>query len=323
MRRLIPILAICSLWLAFGGCQVTTTPVDFTPVTVEGIQPPDPLEGPPVVTAKAWAIIDGKSGNILWHCNGDEPSKAASTTKVMNVYLILQMLEKDPAILDEIVEVSELAGNTGGSTAQLEAGDRVKVADLLYGFMLPSGNDAGNAFAEHFNDRFAKPAPGDPEYNEKYAGDTRQNFIAQMNRQGRVLGLTNTIYRSPYGDGGTAEEFTTTAVDLSRLAWEAFKLPRFRQIVQTREFTGTLRNADGAVRQVTWRNTNQLLNIEGYDGVKTGTTNSAGNCLVAHGVRGQDSLFITVLGSTSGDGRYIDSRNLFRWAWRQLGHRQP
>ena len=141
-----------------------------------------------------------------------------------------------------------------------------------------------------------------------------------MNRQARALGLTNTIYRSPYGDGGTADEFTTTAVDLSRLAWHAFKLPRFRQIVQTRKFTGTLKNADGASRQVTWTNTNQLLNIEGFDGVKTSTTNSAGNCLVAHGRRGQDSLFITVLGSTHSDYRYIDSRNLFRWAWLQLGH---
>lgn len=323
MRRLIPICVICSLWLSFYGCQVAPAPVDFTPVTVEGIQPPDPLDGPPVVTAQAWAIIDGKTGNVLWHCNGNEPRKAASTTKIMNVYLILQLVKKDPSILDEIVEVSELAGNTGGSTAQLEAGDRVKVAELLYGFMLPSGNDAGNAFAEHFNDRFAKPAPGDPEYYEKFEGDTRQNFIAQMNRQGCALGLTNTYYRSPYGDGGTAEEFTTTAVDLSRLARHAFKLPRFRQIVQTRKFTGTLQNAEGTLRQVTWTNTNQLLNIEGYDGVKTGTTNSAGNCLVAHGRRGQDSLFITVLGSTHNDFRFIDARNLFRWAWLQRGHRQP
>ena len=321
MRRLLPILTIYGLLFAFYGCQTAPAPIDFTPVTVEGVQPQDPLDGPPVVTAGAWAIIDGKTGNALWHCNGNEPRKAASTTKVMNIYLILQLVEEDPAILDEIVEVSELAGNTTGTTAQLEPGDRVKVADLLYGFMLPSGNDAGNAFAEHFNDRFAQPHPDDPEYDEKFEGDTRQNFIAQMNRQARALGLTNTIYRSPYGDGGTREQFTTTAADLARLAWHAFKIPRFRQIVQTRKFTGALQNSDGAVRQFTWNNTNELLNIEGFDGVKTGTTNSAGNCLVAHGTRGQDSLFITVLGSTHNDFRFIDARNLFRWAWLQLGHR--
>ncbi|MCP4710687.1 MAG: D-alanyl-D-alanine carboxypeptidase, partial [Planctomycetes bacterium] len=267
------------------------------------------------------AIVNGKNGDVLWHSNGNEPRKAASTTKVMNVYLILEMIEKDPSILDEIVNVSELAGNTTGSTAQLEPGDRVKVSDLLYGFMLPSGNDAGNAFAEHFNDRCAKPRPADPEYNENLDGDTRQNYIAQMNRQGLMFGLTNTIYRSPYGDGGTSEDRTTTAADLARLAWYAFNNPRFREIVRTREYTGTITGDDGTIRKVRWHNTNELLEIEGFDGVKTGTTNQAGSCLVSHGVRGSDNLFIAVLGSTHSDYRYIDSRNLYRWAWLQLGHR--
>ena len=321
MKRLLLSLSFCCLLFVAGSCQISPAPVDFTPQTVEGIQPPDMLTGPPVVTAAAWAIVDGKNGNVLWHSNGNEPRKAASTTKVMNVYLILQMVEKDPSILDEIVEVSELAGNTTGSTAQLEPGDRVKVSDLLYGFMLPSGNDAGNAFAEHFNDRFDKPGPEDPEFNEEFEGDTRQNYIAQMNRQARTLGLTNTIYRSAYGDGGTSEERTTTAADLARMAWCAFKNSRFRELVKTREYTGTITNADGTQRQVTWSNTNQLLKIEGFDGVKTGTTNQAGSCLVSHGVRGSDNLFIAVLGSTHSDYRYIDSRNLYRWAWLQLGHR--
>jgi D-alanyl-D-alanine carboxypeptidase (penicillin-binding protein 5/6) len=61
-----------------------------------------------------------------------------------------------------------------------------------------------------------------------------------------------------------------------------------------------------------------LLGIEGYDGVKTGTTSAAGACLVSHGTRGDDELIVVVLGASSGDSRYVDSRNLFRYGWTQL-----
>ncbi|HUE69546.1 MAG TPA: hypothetical protein VMP01_01550, partial [Pirellulaceae bacterium] len=73
----------------------------------------------------------------------------------------------------------------------------------------------------------------------------------------------------------------------------------------------------GYQRNVLWKNTNRLLPIDGYDGVKTGTTDAAGACLVARGIRGQDELIVVVLGSASSAARYVDARNLFRWAWRQ------
>src|SRR5207245_3634539 len=92
--------------------------------------------------------------------------------------------------------------------------------------------------------------------------------------------------------------------------------------VQTRRHQCEVAGADGKKRTVTWTNTNQLLGVEGYDGVKTGTTTAAGSCLVASGRRGSDQLIVVVLGSTSNDGRYVDSRNLFRWAWLERGH-QP
>jgi D-alanyl-D-alanine carboxypeptidase (penicillin-binding protein 5/6) len=74
----------------------------------------------------------------------------------------------------------------------------------------------------------------------------------------------------------------------------------------------------GYKRNVVWRNTNQLLKIEGYDGIKTGTTGAAGNCLVSTAERGGRRLVVVVLGSTSTDSRYTDTRNLFRWAWKDL-----
>jgi serine-type D-Ala-D-Ala carboxypeptidase (penicillin-binding protein 5/6) len=77
-------------------------------------------------------------------------------------------------------------------------------------------------------------------------------------------------------------------------------------------------SVSGYKRNVVWRNTNQLLKIEGYDGIKTGTTGAAGNCLVSTAERGGRRLIVVVLGSTSTDSRYTDTRNLFRWAWGDL-----
>jgi D-alanyl-D-alanine carboxypeptidase (penicillin-binding protein 5/6) len=148
------------------------------------------------------------------------------------------------------------------------------------------------------------------------------NFIAEMNRVARRLGLGNTKYRSSFGDGGTEQDRTTTAQDLTRLAWHALKLPLFRQIVSTERYECDVRTPQGDTRRAAWENTNQLLQLGlGYDGVKTGTTTQAGTCLVARGNRDGDQLILALLGSESDNGRYVDARNLFRWAWRQRGHR--
>ena len=338
MKRFLSILILSTALFLFVGCSSTArpTPLEMTFVPAEGKQPPDPLVGPPYVTAKSWAVADGQTADVLWHQNGTEPRKIASTTKIMTAYLVTELALENPAILDETINVSPLAGDTSGSGARLEPADQVSVREMLYGLMLPSGNDAGNALAEHFNDRFKKPLPQDPEYYPPLEGDSRQNFIAEMTRRAKSLGMNDTFYRSPYNDQNdldasranlTQEEirnsFTTTAADLARLAFNALKNPLFYHYVNTRRYVGTLKKPDGASRQVTWNNTNQLLDIQGFDGVKTGTTSAAGNCLVSHGTRGKDSLIIVVLGSTSGEGRYVDSRNLYRWAWLQLGHRRP
>ena len=79
----------------------------------------------------------------------DEKRDPASTTKMMTAYLVSLLAEKDPEVLDEIVTFSERADKTSGSTSEVKAGEKLPVGELLYGLMLPSGNDASVAFAEH------------------------------------------------------------------------------------------------------------------------------------------------------------------------------
>ena len=70
-----------------------------------------------------------------------------------------------------------------------------------------------------------------------------------------------------------------------------------------------------------WKTTNRLLAITGYTGVKTGYTKAAGSCLVSSGERGRDRLIVVVLGAPSAAAAVADSRNLYRWAWRERGHK--
>lgn len=296
-----------------------TLPVVFAlsaPITV--------VADPPEVTAKGWAILNGNTGELLWGHEAEQPRKAASTTKIMCAYVVLQLAADDPKVLEEWVGISELADNTSGSTADVNAGESVRVSDLLYGLLLPSGNDAGNALAEHFNARCDPPSA---ELVQRAGLDadhlaTRANFVAQMNRTAQDLGLESTTYRNPFGDGGDEQSRTTCPKELGTLAWHALQLGRFRQIVSTKSYECQVRTADGGERTATWTNTNRLLGKNGYDGVKTGTTNSAGCCLVSSSRRGDRHLIAVVLGSNQDDDRYTDTEALIEWAWGEVGKQE-
>jgi D-alanyl-D-alanine carboxypeptidase (penicillin-binding protein 5/6) len=268
--------------------------------------PADPLHGPPFVSCKAWAILDAKSGTVLYGEKADQPTHMASTTKIMTCHLVVQLAAKSPAVLDETVVISKRADETIGSSAEVKAGDKILVKELLFGLMLPSGNDAATAFAEHFGARFE--GPGDDPYAK---------FIAEMNRRAKALGLGETSYVNAHGL--THKDHKSSPRDLGKLAQIALLDPLFAKIVNTPRYTGAALGADGKERKIEWKNTNELLKTEGYFGVKTGTTDAAGACLVAGGRRGGDSLLVVILGASGSASRYSDARNLFRWGWLQRG----
>jgi D-alanyl-D-alanine carboxypeptidase (penicillin-binding protein 5/6) len=275
-------------------------------------RPADPLDGPPFVTARTWAIADGKTGEVL--CGHDEakPVDIASTTKIMTAFVVLRLAAKEPGVLDEKVIFSKRADQTIGSTADVREGERLPVRELLYGLLLPSGNDASVALAEHFGGRFKSPANGPA------AGDSLSCFIAEMNRVAGELGLRETHFDNP--NGLPAPGHHSSARDLAKLAHHALALPSFAAYVSTAKHGYSLLDAKGQKRNVVWTNTNRLLETEGYDGVKTGTTRAAGECLVASGRRRGDHVIIVILGASSNEARYADARNLFRYAWLMRGH---
>lgn len=300
-------------WKALGPLISTSKPVPPPEVVNSeklASKPADPLTGRPFVSCKAWAIADSRTGNFLWGENENQKLDIASTTKIMTAYLVCELARKKPDVLDEIVTFSERADSTLGSTSGVRAGEKLSVRELLYGLLLPSGNDAAVAFAEHFGGRFAS-ADGKPE------PDPLPRFIAEMNRTAKRLGMTHTLFKNPHGL--TAKGHGASARDMLVLAHAALSNPLFQRYVKTRQHGCRLASVGGHERDVAWHNTNRLLGIEGYVGVKTGTTRAAGACLVSSCRRGNDRLLMVVLGASGSAARYSDSRNLYRWAWLQRG----
>lgn len=274
----------------------------------------DSLAGPPFVTCRAWAVADAQTGKVLWESRAAEVFDTASTTKIMTAYVIFKLAEETPKVLDDLVVFSDRADKTDGSSSKIRAGERISVRELLYGMLLPSGNDAAIALAEHFGARF------DPPSTKQGHADPVARFVAEMNRAAAKLKLTETHYLNP--NGLPEKGHASSARDLARLTAAARQLKLFGQYVSSRMHEATVTARDGSQRSVVWKTTNRLLAIAGYTGVKTGYTKAAGSCLVSSGERGRDSLIVVVLGAPSAASAVVDSRNLYRWAWRERGHKE-
>lgn len=265
----------------------------------------DPLDGPPVVTCDAWIVVDAKSGKRLDGWKDTERLHPASVTKMMTALLVNDVLKQDPDAINETITFSENADKTVGSTSDVNAGEKVSVGDLLYGLLLPSGNDASVAFAEHFGDRVG----------EESDAKGYDRFIEAMNQRAKSLGMDKTGYRNSHGLDH--DEHLTTAADQAKLACEIMKSPILSKVVGTANYKTHVTKPDGSKREVEWDNTNRLLKYQNYLGIKTGTTSKAGACLASCCEREGDRRILIVLGSSGTDARYSDSRNLWRWTWTQ------
>jgi D-alanyl-D-alanine carboxypeptidase (penicillin-binding protein 5/6) len=268
----------------------------------------DELTGAPLVTADAWVVIDNQSGSIIGGHNYEARLQIASTTKIMTAWLVLKLATTSPEILNERVIFSKRAAATIGSSARLDEGESVTVDELMYGLLLPSGNDASVALAEHFGSRLTTA-----EDDEEIESDPLKRFVKAMNCEAAELGLANLKFANPHGM--TDRNAYGSALDLAVLTRHVWQNERFRQYVGTPKYGCTVIGPSGYRRPIRWDNSNQLLKFEGFGGVKTGTTDAAGCCLVTHAQRDGEERVVVVLAAKSNESRYTDARNLIRWSW--------
>lgn len=279
--------------------------------------PAEPLEGAPFVSCDSWIIVDAADGRMLAGAEVEISRHFASTTKIMTAWLVARLAEQHPEVLDETLTMSVRADETRGSTADVRAGESVPVREALYGLMLPSGNDMSVALAEHFGPRLTTAevtAVSSAASDQKQ--DPLESFVAAMNTEAARLGMSKTHYVNPHGL--TNDSHQSTVGDLAILARASLNSPLMRHYISTRQRGATVIGPGGYTRNVLWRNTNELLGTEGYDGIKTGTTDQAGACLVSTGERDGKRLIVVVLGSAASESRYTDSRNLYRYGWNLL-----
>jgi D-alanyl-D-alanine carboxypeptidase len=230
----------------------------------------------------------------------------ASLTKIMTFHTVLSLAAQHAIdIAAASVVVSGKAGAVGGTSAELGEGEEYTLEQLLYGLMLPSGNDAANELAY-----WGGQLLGGEDHRAM-----QKAFVAEMNRLARLLDLRNSKFANPHGL--PHHEARSTAADLAKLCAHCMALPLFRKITSCRVFRARVGSGSGS-RVVEWENTNKLLRREGFAGLKTGITVTAGPCLAA-AYHFRDKTYISViLRAPKVSARFKETRLLIWWTLGRL-----
>ncbi|HXE98851.1 MAG TPA: D-alanyl-D-alanine carboxypeptidase family protein [Solirubrobacterales bacterium] len=248
---------------------------------------------PPPISAKAWYLIDVRDGARLAGRNVGVQEAIASTTKLMTAYIALHQLP-----LGKRLVAPPYHPLPGESLLGLEAGERISVHDLLYGLLLPSGNDAAVTLATG-------------------AAGSVPAFVREMNGAAGRLGLRDTSYANPIGLDETGNY--STARDLATLAMRLRRQSLFRRIVDTPRKT----LHTGAHPRTIVNHNDLLLRVPWINGVKTGYTLDAGYVLVASGTRKGVTLLSVVMGAPSEAARDQDTMSLMRYGFSRYLRRTP
>lgn len=234
----------------------------------------------PAVSARAVYLWDPSVRMTLYELNADQKLPVASLAKVLTA-----LVAEDLYSLEEFVTVPADIQTIFGSQIHLMPGERLQVYDLLRALLIPSGNDAAYTLA---------------------AGSSLgyQGFVKRMNDTAVTLGLHNTQVINPIGYDYTGQY--SSARDMGMLTAQLLVSSTLSEIVQTKSTHIT--TSDG--KRYTLQNTNELLSLPEVTGVKTGTSNEAGENLIVSWVHDNRTLIGVILGSTD---RTSDAKALMRW----------
>ena len=243
----------------------------------------------PTIYSRSAVIYDRTSKTVIWGKNENQEVPMASTTKIMTAIVMVEELGEEG--LKNQVEVCQEAANMNGSSLGIKTGDKITYYDLLYGLMLPSGNDAAVQIAISIS-------------------GSVEEFTKLMNIKADELGLKNTHFVTPHGLD--REEHYTTAKELAIITDYALSNPIISKVVSTKKYTVTI---NGYPKTIS--NSNELLGyLDGVTGVKTGFTNGAGRCLVTSVNRNGFEIITVVLGADTKKIRTKDSIKLIEYTYK-------
>ncbi|MBN2437669.1 MAG: D-alanyl-D-alanine carboxypeptidase [Deltaproteobacteria bacterium] len=235
-------------------------------------------------------LMDMTTGRILFTHNADDPLPPASITKVLSLYLADEAIRNGKVRPTDPVRISRKAGQTGGSRMFIQAGSEIPLKELLKGMAVVSANDASVAVAE-------------------YIGGNVEEFVEQMNRKARELGMNRSFFKNP--NGLPARGQLTTARDVMILAKDYLRrFPESLDLHSQQYYTH---------RDITQRNRNSLLrNYPDADGLKTGWIAKAGYHIVATAKRGNTRLIAVVMGAKTYEIRARETEKLLDEGFRMV-----
>ena len=275
----------------------------------------------PSITAKSAYVVDS-DGNVYFERNADKEAQIASITKVMTCILAIESAD-----LDKEIKVSERASKIGESSAYLAKGDRLTLKNALIGLMVPSGNDAACAIAENVGADFVSNAKaqgtqildvdGNPiDLDAKDAGYNA--FVAKMNEKAKEIGMENSVFTNPHGldiNEFKGEKLHSTARDVSTMSVYGMQNPTFREIVSLGDTNITVKREKKDIK-IKLDGTDVLIGTyDGACGIKTGFTEEAGGCFTGAVERDGKYLYSVVLGASSNDQKFDDSKTIYEWVY--------
>ena len=274
--------------------------------------------GTKLPAAQAYAIVDSKSGHVLQESKSRDKRQVGSLTKVAMAMVVLDWAEKHGGDLGQIATIPPEAFVGTENLIGFQPGDRAELRDLLYAALVQSDNIAAYTLAQHVGQALQGIVPA--------ADSPVATFVGQMNALAATLKMERTRFSNPHGiDAGVKPVPYSTALDMARLTRYAMSKAGFRFYVSQKERQISF-NRGGAQQQYMLRNTNELLGVKGVEGVKTGRTARAGDCLILSAQRKADvikhsetsatviprHLIIVLLGSTD---RFAEGGRLLDIGW--------
>jgi serine-type D-Ala-D-Ala carboxypeptidase (penicillin-binding protein 5/6) len=268
----------------------------------------------------SYLVVDSQTGYVLIEQSAREKRQVASLTKIAAACVLLDWAEKKGGDLNQLATISQAAFvGVEKNEVGWQVGDVVSLRDLLYAALVQSDNLAANALALRVGETLESAMPAESKITPATA------FVAQMNALAKQLGMDRTRFVNPSGfDYKERPMPYSTAIDLARLTRYAMNKASFRFYVSQKEREISFNRA-GKQMHALLRTTNDLLGTNGIDGVKTGQTARAGECLILSAnrpsevIKNGDSatifprhLIVVILGSND---RFGDGERLVRQGW--------
>ncbi|HEY6070359.1 MAG TPA: serine hydrolase [Chthoniobacterales bacterium] len=270
--------------------------------------------------AQASIVVDAQTGYVLQEFKSKDKRQVGSLTKIATAMVILDWSEHKGGDLNQFVNISPAAfTGTLENRVGFQPGDSIALRELLYAALVQSDNVAAYTLGDFVGSQIEGPQ----EAGKKFSGIDA--FVTQMNALAKQLKMEKTRFVNPHGVDQNVKPLPySSAEDLARLTRYALNKASFRFYISQRERVISWRRG-GKEMHATLHNTNELLGSNGIDGVKTGTTARAGQCLVLSSVRdsevvgeGQDvkiyprRIIVVVLGSAS---RFGEGAQLVAQGW--------